>query len=86
MGGDGGSGGGNPVDCIACIAQRCPAFLECVQAPVCARQLSCAVNSCFDGPVPDLTCSVDCFDGNAQQAQRALLSVLCAVVTCSDVC
>ena len=87
-GGEGGAptGGFNPLDCFGCIAQNCPAALECIQDPLCRDGMVCAVTDCLGGGSPDIACFGTCFGGDFQAGLKAYQAITCVLGDCGEFC
>jgi hypothetical protein len=81
-----GVGGGNPIDCLTCIAQNCPQAIQCIQNPNCLQGSICTVQNCLVGGTPDLGCALNCFNGDIGAALLALQSLQCMFQTCGQQC
>ncbi len=81
-GGSGGTGS-DPIECLGCITQECPYFVECFQRADCVDALSCTARSCVNG---NIQCVVDCYGGDIAEAGDLFTALLCLQVSCSDRC
>lgn len=87
-GGSGGSGGGGPLQCITCIAQKCPAVQECLFDNACRDGAICAFQNCLGsgGGGLNLQCMLGCFNGDFSAALKAFQAFQCFFSQCGGAC
>ncbi|MDX2055683.1 MAG: hypothetical protein SFV15_24995 [Polyangiaceae bacterium] len=83
----GGAGGGtNPIDCLSCAVNQCPAASVCFQNPTCLNGTVCALNGCFNNQGFDFGCVLGCFGGDVNAATQAFSAFACITQSCPSAC
>lgn len=73
--------------CGTCVAQSCgqPIFM-CFTNPTCQQTLTCAVQKCFAGGMPDPQCVLGCANGNPQALVQLYAVFQCILSNCGAPC
>lgn len=77
----------NPLECVQCIQEKCgDKVSECLSDSVCVKGIQCSITKCMSGGSPDVTCMLECFDGDYMAVLKALSVLTCVSQTCGESC